>query len=72
MQEEVEVFSFWHKFQRKVRGFDSFGIPVQLNFNKQATHNTVFGGVCSLAISLVLLTIVYSEIFKIFFELNFD
>lgn len=46
--------SAWTKCRRKIREQDSFGIPVQLNLNKQATHNTFLGGCCSIIAMIIM------------------
>ena len=43
---------------KKVRESDLFGIPVQLNIEKQGTHNTFVGGCCSIIMLVVLLSFV--------------
>ena len=42
------------RFRHKVRKCDQFGIPAQLNINRQATHNTCIGGTCSIFAVIVL------------------
>ena len=54
MQEEQETC--FSKLKGRVRSHDTFGIPVQLNFNKESTHNTFLGGCCSI-LAMVLMTV---------------
>ena len=69
---EQEEASCMSKFKDKVRNQDSFGIPVQLNFKKEATHNTFVGGCCTiLAVSLMGLFIL-GELIQLFFTNSFN
>ena len=38
-----------------IRSVDKFGIPVQINFRGDTEYQTVFGGICSILINLIVL-----------------
>lgn len=42
------------RFIRKVSYFDTFGAEVKLNFNKKGTHQSPFGGFCTILLVAVL------------------
>ena len=44
---------------KKIKKFDFFGHPVQLNYkNEGVTHNTVCGGIISIFIMLLMINLV--------------
>ena len=55
-----------------VRGFDSFGVPVQLNFNKQATHNTALGGCCSIIAATLMIMFISLELLGLFLTNSYN
>ena len=62
----------WPRCKGKVREFDQFGVPVQLNFNKEAAHNTFIGGVCTIIFAVLMAMIVIGELITLFFMKNFS
>ena len=68
-EEEASCLS---KLKDKVRSQDSFGIPVQLNLRKEATHNTFIGGCCTIMAVLVMLVFIAGELIQLCFTNNFS
>ena len=56
----------------KVRDRDSFGIPVQLNFNKEATHNTFVGGCCTILAVIIMSLYIIAMLIQLIFTNNFS
>lgn len=68
---EAEETSGWAKCRRKIREQDVFGIPVQLNLNKQATHNTFLGGCCSIFATIFMVFFIFGQLYQLFFQDQF-
>ena len=70
--DQEEEKSCLSKLRDKVRSQDSFGIPVQLNLRKEATHNTFLGGCCTIMAVLVMLAFIAGELIQLCFTNNYS
>ena len=53
----------------RLRGCDSFGAPISLNFNGESSFNTAGGGIASLCLKVLILTYLTMQTLKVY---NFD
>ena len=58
--------------QERIIGIDQIGVPVTLNLNKKATHQTFAGGCCSLIAICLILAVLVSQVMQVFVNLNYS
>ncbi|CAD8050741.1 unnamed protein product [Paramecium primaurelia] len=59
------------KINKLIRSYDNFGVPPNLNINKQQEYKSVCGGVLSLMMTIVLIYILISGLIGIFQRDNY-
>ena len=67
-----EEISCSKRCRAKVRGWDEFGVPVQLNINKDATHKSFAGGICSIFAFTIMLAFISTEVAQLLFVRSFS
>ena len=57
---------------RCIRGFDQFGVPVNLKFRQKQYHKTFLGGMCSFIALALVLFFTLNELFDLFVQPDFQ
>lgn len=62
----------WRRLKASIRDWDEFGVPVQLNFNKDATHKSCIGGLCSIFALIIMTVFIVVTLCQLIFVRNFS